>query len=741
MLGAGITMCHRAVIGIIEGIALVCEVQCMEGLYYHVFVGDYPIFQAPTFPCRLAKRIEMKLNDDWNKKIELAGLKGNPGMEKLAKYAPILKNANLLQRVERMLDLRSALAEDSHPFPSPDDETVAEGEILLGTVVRMDGSLGPQVYLPIGIMDRYPHIMMSGAAGTGKSTNLRCLIRQYTQERVGSLLLDTEDEYSNLLAYLPEGRCWVFDDKTFKRNPLQPLAREDRRRTFGRLKRVFRETFLRDGSINLLGEELINIMDSIGQEQTLHSLFGQLGRARYRLDSRRGQYLESLKNRLGNVVEFVDIYDCIEGFDIRDWLGPRCIVMRLDALSDELKDFVVNEIIACIQDWTQQNPNLGLKLVIGIDEAHRFFSPGKAARYDLGDPILLDSTRTFRKRGVNLILSTQVFSDLPVAALANISTFLVFRTSEGSCIRAVGQALSLNREQMEYLPKLGERRAVLKHPLIPEPFIIEVPELDFSRVVSEDEIKERMAPVIGHLKWVPRTRDETSASSTGGALAGLVAGAEVQEQRNHHKGKGLAPVAKEELDYMEAIARDPFIPATERDKRLGLTAYKGNKIRNDLCKRELVKMHQIQTGKRGKPIVLIEITTRGWQILESYKMNVQKPKGKGGFIHQFWQHKVQQWYQEHYPGCKPMIEQLIDGKAVDVGVEIDGKRVSVEILIQGEQKEQTNIHRDIAVGFDEVIICCEDQETIERLKKRLMDTFGDTYINRVRFKELKEFMA
>ena len=490
----------------------------------------------------------MRIDDDMAKRIELAGLKGS-GIEKLALNAAIVRNPDWQKRLLHILEIREGFAENPHPFLSPDDEELVPGEIPLGTIVRMDGNLGPQVYLPIEILRRYPHILVTGASGTGKSTTVRYLIMNFTQNSIGSLQLDSEDEYVNLLAYFPEGNCWVFDDSTFKRNPLQPLPGEERRRTYGRIKRVFREAFLRDGSIGLLGEELIDISPSEavdllnGQEPTLRQLLDRLGRARYRLDSRRGQYLESLKNRLGNVVEFVDMYDCIEGIDISDWLTNKCIILSLVALSDELKDFVVNELLASIQDWTHQNPSPGIRFVITVDEAHRFFSPKKAERYDLGDPIILDAARTFRKRGVNLILSTQVFHDLPVTALANISTFLVFRTSEGSCIRAVGQALSLTREQMEYLPKLGDRRAILKHPLIPEPFVVEFPELDFDQYISKHEIQERMAPVFEGLRWVPRPREETKAISGGGAIAS----AQEKKRRNQSQEPRRAPLTKEAL--------------------------------------------------------------------------------------------------------------------------------------------------------------------------------------------------
>ncbi len=99
------------------------------------------------------------------------------------------------------------------------------------------------------------------------------------------------------------------------------------------------------------------------------------------------------------MVEFVDIYGCVEGFDIREWLGSRCFVLSLAALSEEPKDFVLNHIITSIQDWMKQSVCLGVNLVISVDEAHRFLSPIKSLCYDLGDPIILDAVQTFRKQG------------------------------------------------------------------------------------------------------------------------------------------------------------------------------------------------------------------------------------------------------------------------------------------------------------------------------------------------------
>ena len=148
---------------------------------------------------------------------------------------------------------------------------------------------------------------------------------------------------------------------------------------------------------------------------------------------------------------------------------------------------------------------------------------------------------------------------------------------------------------------------------------------------------------------------------------------------------------------------------------------------------------QVNLGKRGQLIALVEITSTGWDMLRTFKVDTRKPEGKGSFIHQFWQDRIKEWYLNQDPECKAEIEKSVYGKAVDVSVETKDKKIAVEILIKGEEKELTNIAKDIETGWDEVIVCCESKYEINSLSRRVKEIYGNRCDGLVNFRQLKEF--
>jgi hypothetical protein len=174
------------------------------------------------------------------------------------------------------------------------------------------------------------------------------------------------------------------------------------------------------------------------------------------------------------------------------------------------------------------------------------------------------------------------------------------------------------------------------------------------------------------------------------------------------------------------------------DRYCNISLYKGHQLRNKLAGRKYIEAHKIKTGKKGNPITVLEVTESGWQYLETIKAKVERYKGVGGFVHCYWQRKIKEWYERKYKGCKATIEDKSSGRAVDVGVYFGNKKTAVEIMIKGEQKEISNVTKDLE-HYDVVMCCAEDWEALNSLRERVEKEVEEDKRERVWFRVLSKF--
>lgn len=380
---------------------------------------------------------------------------------------------------------------------------------------------------------------------------------------------------------------------------------------------------------------------------------------------------------------------------------------------------------------------------IVIDEASKFLSNALRLRADLGPPILQDQAQTIRKRGVFLMAATQSVSDLPVAALANFSTRIIFRTIDGANLRYLSDLLSLNAEQKQYLASLPERRALLSFPFCPRPLVIEIPELDFPKA-DVREIEKAMEPVLKGLSWVPAgsssvTEEKQDTSATKPAAKGT---------QSLSSGNG-SMLPHGEVEYLISIARDPFLGATARDKKNKITLGTGAAMRKRLTGAGFLILHKMKPPYRGGEVTLTEISESGWEQLRLRKAGVHKPAGRGGFMHTFYQDAVAKWIERTYQDSHPRIEAMVNGKAVDCLAEINGQAESFEVVMNGNEwasqlKEVRNIVKDLEAGVSRVTICAEDEQALARIREHVQRELGHEYIgkhqDKVQWRLLAEFL-
>ena len=204
---------------------------------------------------------------------------------------------------------------------------------------------------------------------------------------------------------------------------------------------------------------------------------------------------------------------------------------------------------------------------------------------------------------------------------------------------------------------------------------------------------------------------------------------------DHHR------LSKEEIDYIEEIAKAPFLSVTERDERIRISKGKGFKIRQSLEAEGLIKTHRVKTGRRGGPLAVLELTDRAYALLDDLEVRYERPRGHGSYCHKFWQHRILMFAQAR--GWPARIEDSrTGGKAVDVSVEWEERHTAVEVLVEGVDKEISNLVQDLDEGYDQVIFCVVDDKTRERLKQQIEKEFGGDLFTqgRVAFLKLATFL-
>jgi hypothetical protein len=626
-----------------------------------------------------------------------------------------------------------------HPFLDTPSSN-GNGELSIGTTILPDGALGDNISL--SLEDLATHAIITGPSGRGKTWLLMLLILELENRGVHNWILETETDFIQLVSY--SNNIVPLSYRDARINPLEPLPGEGPKFTLSRCMREMRQQWTRDPSLNLFGESVFelyterNIFEGGEEYPTFAEVEERLKRKRRGLDARRIQYLETILNRLTAINMLMgEVFDCVEGYRFEE-LVNQSIIWHLGGLPPDLQLFFINTLIATLADYQRMHVSSNLDLVVTLDEAHRFFSPGVAARMDIGEVTLFDAIRSFRKRGLGFILASQSPADFPLAVSANAGTLLAFQAIDGTSAGILANALGLNQDQRSYLSRLPPRICVVRTPDNSCPFLMRVHDLNFSRPVTREMVRGRRQSFLASMKWRPRSSDYTDAKTE--ATSYPPHGSSERPKQgtaylldspdNYNKGASASKpfenwkdrpkddsdlLTEDEHRYLIDIAKTPWEPATERDKRLKLSGYMGDALRAKLKRRGMIEQHKIRTGRRGGQITLLEVTKQGWAYLRRIKSGIEPPRGKGSWDHVYLQHAVKKFLDSKH-GCEAVIEDASSGKAVDITAEISGEKVAVEILVSGMGKEELNILRDIH-AFDRIVVLVQDEGQLSELSK------------------------
>ena len=760
--------------------------------------------------------------NDWRLKeirelAVLTGMEQNPLIKKVLASPVLQARPGLIEKITRLLHVQMAVkVPEPHPFlpaPAPDDAVAHGLWVSPGRVIGGNG-IGHEFHDPLHSFLQHKGVF--GPAGSGKTMLSLHMTLQAHRQGIPVWWFDTEDELAPLLAHEP-GILFV-EMKDLRFNPFDPPPGCDPEDYIHKATTRLRElAYFRDRSVNLARE----VCQELYREQGAFSIGDVYRRVAARSGRAQSQAWREARatccDRFGEMLSaWGPTINVRRGHDIARLL-ERSVVWRLRNLSDDHAAFLSSYLLLWVENYRAVQYAFTLDNIFGFDEVTRITNASRERRADMSEPFFHDFARTCRKRGIGLVLATQTPGLLPLPLLANLSSWYTFRPVDSMSARVLSNSMALTREHMDYflnLPKDKGRVVAVRHPIHPQPFLVQVAEVGVRAGSAEaiaravEKTRQWLGPVPGEEERRPvvlqgssgnaakprRDAQAAGAGATGatrstGSGTGQTAepaakrkavvarapgagsaeapqsgarpagsdaqrqGHEVRQEGRQDRDRGQARGAraralpkKEHLDYVESIAKEPFIPSTRRDQQLGLSGCKGNRIRKELGKLGLTRPHTVNTGIRGKQYLLLELTDEAYALLDAVQVKAHRTPGNGSFLHRFMQDAVCRWASGQ--GLPARIEEEVGGKRVDVGVQRAGPREAFEVVVEGLEKELSNLKKDFQAGYAKVTFVAERQETLDRLEQMVRDQYGERGAQapeaagqgRVGFARLREFV-
>jgi len=185
---------------------------------------------------------------------------------------------------------------------------------------------------------------------------------------------------------------------------------------------------------------------------------------------------------------------------------------------------------------------------------------------------------------------------------------------------------------------------------------------------------------------------------------------------------------------MMEVANHPGKASTEYYTAMHWPASKGTRAKQQLESAQLIKCHSIKLARRGGGVEAIELLPSAF---EKLGLKPSKMPGKGGFIHAWWINRVSMKLSDQ----KPEIEKILNGKAVDVAVPTTDGDGWIAYEVQLDTREslvRDLLSKDLAGGFQRVVLCVQSKEDVERAEKIAT---GTKFKDKVEVKLLADFYS
>jgi hypothetical protein len=636
--------------------------------------------------------------------------------EKLA-FASLFDGEEDLSDLLKLSEMKIAMSKKT--FISPPDLEESSGGIVLGRVLSGSQQLFP---FSISLEDINRHVAIFSSTGMGKTTLvINMLLQMLSREKpIPFLVTDWKRDLRHLTRKLP---ILVLRWEWLKINFLQPPKGVSKKQWMMMVADIFAHVF---GFFSASENYMMQFMDRLYKEHkdcypTLQELYEAIENTEEK--SRRYiDYQDVVKNRLASMlIVLKDVVDCRVGFPLEELLDYP-VVLEFDGLRRDEANFIVEYLLAYIFAYRMANGHRGtLRHVIVFDEATRIFYKKREWRettIELGMPFIETVPQIIRDYGEGILFALQEPSAASHSLLANSNVKIVGFLGEGGDINAISKSLDLDDEERSAIPKLERGEWLVKKAGM-DPFLIRSSDYPLEKGVTDEELKERISPILSRL-------NEAVVS--------------VSSESREETVKPQLPTLSEDAQKLLFNVNDhPFTGLSSRYRTLGFSGRRAEVAKEELIQKGLVKEVDVVLGTH-RPVRFLVIADLGLHYLRrcGKETKLWDYVGHVSFEHRLYQVLIA--YNFRKRGHQAFIEKDIgEGRILDVLVVNHGKKIGIEIELNPsiDLKKILKSMKEL----DELVILCRDQDTLNKITQTVDNVAYPSLRERIELQVANHYLA
>ena len=543
------------------------------------------------------------------------------------------------------------------------------------------------------------HLLIAASTGSGKTNTVYEILDDLS---VPYWNFDLKHDYRHLIKDHPE--LIVIPAEKIRFNPLKPppLVSQD---TWSKdfIKIFCDVTDLLSGSKNWLTPHVEQLYRNHSQP-TLQDLYNRIQRQSPPPGVER-QYYSRVKSRLESILtgKAEQVFQHPEGFNYEKLLNHP-VVFEIKELDRNAQNLITGGLLQWLYSHhrTKYPQDSQLRHTIVVDECKKIWNNQKeqqsAAPRSHADKIL-EEIRGF---GVGIIAADQEPLKLSKTLLTNTKTKVLLATYDHDQLQEISDSLGLNQYQRLASQNLRTGDAIIQVGN-QTPSAVAIREYSLEKDVTDDQVLQHFQnhPAIKdeQVMFQPTGTDQTTSENS----ANPVEQVEQPEQAENQ-------LSEEAELLLKKLADDPFKSITQHYDDHFDSRTAGVDAKNELLAKNYIEEQKakLDTGKRN----LYSFTEKAVEQLEQQGIEVEI-EGKGGIVHKYWQHQIQNWFEEN--GWTAKLETF----DADVYANDGSREVIVEIAMGKNKRELEHIEKHLKKEFDHIITGCASKQIQNYINEKL----------------------